>query len=81
MRILAVLILVLLVPGISRGADAPNGLVLKTGGSIFEAAFEVKLSNSGELRVHKTATLNSDERTISKKTQHDSSPRDSPACK
>ena len=67
MRIFAILALLLSAFGGAYGADAPNSLVLKTGGSIFHAAFEVRLSASGQLRVHKTSTPNSDAKTINKK--------------
>lgn len=58
MRIIAILIFLLSLSGAASATDAPNSLVLKTGGSIFSSAFSVKLSASGELDVEKTATPN-----------------------
>ena len=67
MRILAILIFLLSVFGCARGTDAPDSLSLKTGGSIFSAAFDVQLSASGQLRAGKTATPNTRAKTFTHK--------------
>ena len=59
MRILATLIVLLSACGCAHGGDAPDSLLLKTGGSIFSAAFKVQLSATGQLHLDKTATPNS----------------------
>ena len=67
MRILATLIFLFLVSGCARGVDASDSLLLRTGGSIFSAAFKVELSASGQLHVGKTATPNSRAKSFNRK--------------
>ena len=61
---LALLAFTLGLCGCVQGSKAPDNLSLKTGGTIFEPSFSVKLSSAGQLAVEQSAVPSSPAKSL-----------------